>query len=57
MCNVVLNKNTVAWILGKQKKPFTDTEMVRESMSEVFEALLDGKQKDKTDPIARFHSN
>uniref|UniRef100_A0A3B1K1Z5 SPIN-DOC-like zinc-finger domain-containing protein n=1 Tax=Astyanax mexicanus TaxID=7994 RepID=A0A3B1K1Z5_ASTMX len=37
----------VAWVLGKHKKPFTDTSVVKECMTEIAEALLDGKEKDE----------
>ena len=35
----------VAWVLGKHKKPFSDSEVVKECMTEVTEALLEGKEK------------
>ena len=34
----------VAWILGQNKKAFTDAEVVKECMSAVAETLLEGKQ-------------
>lgn len=37
----------VAWVLGKHKKPFSDTELIKECVSDVMEALLEGKQKDE----------
>ncbi|XP_038158921.1 SCAN domain-containing protein 3-like [Cyprinodon tularosa] len=37
----------VAWVLGKHKKPFTDASIVKECMTEIAEALLDGKEKDE----------
>lgn len=35
----------VAWILGQQKKPFTDGGVVKECMSAVAETLFERKQK------------
>ena len=35
----------IAWILGKHKKPFTDSEVVKECMLETFETLFDDKIK------------
>ena len=37
----------VAWILGQNKKPFTDGEIVKECISTVAETLLEGKQKEE----------
>ncbi|KAL0161498.1 hypothetical protein M9458_045223 [Cirrhinus mrigala] len=37
----------VAWVLGKNKKPFSDAEIVKECMSEVVTALFEGTQKDE----------
>ena len=40
----------IAWILGKHKKPFTDEEVVKESMIQMIQTaktLSDGKQRDK----------
>ena len=35
----------IAWILGKHKKPFTDSEVVKECMLETVETLFDDKMK------------
>ena len=35
----------IAWILGKHKKPFTDSEVVKECMLETVETLFDDKIK------------
>lgn len=35
----------VAWVLGKHKKPFTNTEIVKECMNEVAIALFEGNSK------------
>ena len=35
----------IAWILGKHKKPFTDSEIVKECMLETVETLFDDKMK------------
>lgn len=37
----------VAWVPGKHKKPFLDTELIKECMSDTMEAMLEGKQKDE----------
>ena len=37
----------IAWILGKHKKPFTDSEVVKECMLETVETLFDDKMKSK----------
>ena len=37
----------IAWILGKQKKPFSDAEIVGECMMQMAETLFDGKQRDE----------
>lgn len=36
----------VAWILGKHKKPFTDSEMIKECMTEVMDTLFEGKERE-----------
>ena len=36
----------VAWVLGKHKKPFSDSEIVKECMNEIASALFEGTQKD-----------
>lgn len=45
----------IAWILGQNKKPFTDGGVVKECMSAAAKTLLEGKQKqelcDKIKPI------
>ena len=35
----------IAWILGKHKKPFTDSEIIKECMLETVETLFDDKMK------------
>ena len=35
----------IAWILGKHKKPFTDSEIVKECKLETVETLFDDKMK------------
>ena len=35
----------IAWILGKHKKPFTDSEIVKKCMLETVETLFDDKIK------------
>ncbi|XP_073702034.1 SCAN domain-containing protein 3-like [Garra rufa] len=35
----------VAWVLGKNKKPFTDAEIVKECLVEVADALFEGKER------------
>lgn len=35
----------IAWILGQNKKPFTDGEVVKECMSAAAKTLVEGKQK------------
>ena len=35
----------IAWILGKHKKPFADSEIVKECMLETFQTLFDDKMK------------
>ena len=37
----------IAWILGKQKKPFSDAEIVSECMIQTAETVFDGKQRDE----------
>ena len=37
----------IAWILGKHKKPFNDSEIVTECMIQTAETLLDGKKRDE----------
>ena len=37
----------IAWISGKQKKPFSDAEIVGECMMQMAETLFDGKQRDE----------
>ena len=50
----------IAWILGKHKKPFTDSEVVKECMLETVETLFDDKMKfeikDKIKKILLFYS-
>lgn len=56
-CNVIVRSATqqerateaslrVAWVLGKHKKPFSDSEIVKECMNEIAIALFEGTQKD-----------
>lgn len=35
----------VAWVLGKNKKPFTDAEIVKECLVEIADALFEGKKR------------
>lgn len=37
----------VTWFQGKQKKPFSDTELIKVCMGDMMEAMLEGKQKKK----------
>jgi len=50
---------SVAWVLGKHKRPFSDAEIVKECMSEVVTAPFEGTQKDelikKKSQIPTFH--
>ena len=50
----------IAWILGKHKKPFTDSEIVKEFMLKTVETLFDDKMKseikEKINKIPLFHS-
>lgn len=36
-----------AWVIGKHKKPFLDTELIKECMSGMMEAMQEGKQQDE----------
>ena len=38
---------TMAWILGKHKKPFSDAKIVSECTIQTAETVFDGKQRDK----------
>ena len=53
----------VTWVLGRHKKPFSNTEIVKASMTEVMDTMFEGKQKEeitskiKQIPLLRFHNN
>lgn len=43
----------MVWVLGKNKKPFSDAEVVRECLDGIFEAMFEGKEKQE---ISNFSS-